>query len=207
MTASENPIRVLLADDHPVFRAGLHVTLSDEPDIVVVGEAATGDEVISRCVALLPDVLLLDLRMPGPPAEEMVASIRLNWSLIRIVILTAFDDALRVRELVRHGAVGYVVKDEPPSSIVEAIRAVMHGGMWFSLTITERLATDTSAQLTERERELLQLMAIGLRTAEIAKRLCLGEQTTRNYLSNLYGKLDVSNRTTAVAWAREQGLI
>jgi len=207
VTAPDKPIRVLLADDHPVFRAGLRATLADEPDIVVVGEATTGAETATLCRDLQPDVLLLDLRMPGSAAEETIALVQAQQAALRIVIISAFDDALRLRELMLRGAVGYILKDEPPPVIGEAVRAVMGGGTWFSPAITGRAALGPSTQLTERDRELLDFLAIGLRTAQIAARLHLGEQTTRNYLSQLYDKLDVHNRAAAVAWAREHGLI
>lgn len=207
MTAADRPIRIVLADDHPVFRAGLRATLADEPDIVIDGEATTGGEAVALCRDLRPDVLLLDLRMPGPPIEETVAAVCTGQATTRIVAITAFDDALRLRELVRRGVVGYILKDEPPAAVVEAVRAVMRGGTWFSPAVAGRLVTGMAVQLTERDRELLQLLALGLGTAQIAARLNLGEQTTRNYLSQLYGKLDVRNRGAATAWAREHDLL
>lgn len=207
MTSADRPIRMVLADDHPVFRAGLRATLADEPDIVVIGEATTGAETVASCCNLRPDVLLLDLRMPGPAAEETIALVHTQQAAIRIVVVSAFDDALRLHDLVQQGVVGYILKDEPPSVVVEAVRAVMGGGTWFSPTITGRLAMGKSTQLTERDRELLRLLATGLRTAQIAARLYLGEQTIRNYLSQLYSKLDVPNRAAAAVWAREHGVI
>jgi DNA-binding NarL/FixJ family response regulator len=207
MNPVDRLIRVLLADDHPVFRAGLRATLDDESDMVIVGEATTAAETVELCRELQPDVLLLDLRMPGPPAEETVALVHSRQATIRIVVVSAFDDALRLRDLVLRGIVGYVLKDEPPSALVEAVRAVMRDGAWFSAAMTQQPASSRSAQLTDRDREMLLLLSIGLKTAEISKRLHLGEQTTRNYLSHLYSRINVPNRAAAVAWARERGVI
>ncbi len=207
MTSAGRAIRIVLADDHPVFRAGLRATLTDEPDMRIVGEATTGDEAVALCRDLSPDVLLLDLRMPGPPAEETVTTVRTNQTTTRIVAVTAFDDALRLRDLVRRGVVGYVLKDEPPTAVAGAVRAVMRGECWFSPAITSRLATGAMELLTNRERELLRLLTLGLSTGQIAAQLYLSEQTTRNYLSQLYSKLDVHSRSAATAWARDHNLL
>lgn len=213
MITEERTIRVLVADDHALVRAGLRLTLTAERDIAIVGEATTGNEAQALCEELQPDVLLLDLRMPGLPAAEMVTHARAHWPVMRVVIVTAFDDTLHLRDLVRRGVVGYVLKDEPPAAVVDAVRTVMRGGTWFSPTIAGRLVTAASEHrgkapgMTEREHELLRLLAAGLNTAQIAAALHLAEQTVNNYLSVLYAKLEVSSRTAAVARARERRLV
>lgn len=205
--AKGDTIRVLLADDHPVFRAGLRATLEDEPGITVVGEATNGDEIARCCARLAPNVLLLDLRMPGRPAEETIMALHAEWPTTRIVVVTASDDAFRLRQLVLRGAVGYVLKDESPTVIVAAVQAAMHGAVWFSRELTNRLLLGETMQLNEREHTLLHLLASGWKTNEIASHLHIGDQTARNYLSQLYGKLGVPNRNRAVTWAREHGVL
>lgn len=207
-------IRVLLADDHGVVRAGLQAMLAGEPDIEVVGEAVTGDEVPDRCVSLQPDVLLLDLSMPGPPAAETVPSLHAQAMPIHIVILTACRDQAAARELVRLGVSGYILKDDEPEAVAAAIRQVAVGGTWFSPQVMAALShgpfratseTDT-LPFTGRERQLLGLVRRGWDNKRIASELNLSEQTVRNYLSVLYAKLGVASRAEAVVWTREHGL-
>lgn len=200
-------IRVLLADDHPVFRAGLRATLGDEDDIIVVGEVTSASEIAEHCARLSPDVVLLDLRMPGLPAEETVMDLRTKWPTLRVVVVTASDDAFRLRQLVQQGASGYVLKDESPNVIIAAVRAVIRGEVWFSQELTHRLLRGEATQLSEREHMLLRLLTVGWKTSEIAPHLNIGEQTVRNYLSQLYEKLGVTNRSAAVSWAHEHGML
>lgn len=207
-------IRVLLADDHPVVRAGLNAMLGGEPDIEVVGEAVSGDEAQELCGALHPDVLLLDLSMPGPPASETVRFLRMQQLPVRVVVLTAYQDEAAVRELVRLGVDGYVLKDDEPEAVATAIRAAAVGGTWFSHRVLESLLQSTRkmssgigiSHLTGRERQLLDLVGRGWDNARIATELNLREQTVRNYLSVLYGKLAVTSRAEAVVWIHEHGL-
>jgi DNA-binding NarL/FixJ family response regulator len=202
-------IRVLLADDHPFIRAGLRTTLESQPDIVVAGEAADGDEARRHCQALRPDVLVLDLNMPGPPATATVAFVQERCPSIRVVVLTAYDDDAYVHGLIEAGVMGYVLKDEAPDALVQAVRSVARGGTWFSQPVVTKLvraparATTTGPPLTERERQLLRLLAQGWDNARIAEELHLGEQTVRNYVSRLYGKLGVQTRAEAIVWARD----
>lgn len=208
------PIRVLLADDHPLVRAGLRAILAVNPDIVLVGEAITGDEVRHLSGDLHPDVLVLDLSMPGPPATETVAHIRAHWPTLQIVILTAHDAAIHARELVALGVAGYVLKDDPLDAVVQAIRAVAAGGTWFSRSIMAKLVPGQSIvpseealpALTARERQLLRLLIGGWDTSRLAVTLGVTEQTLRNYLSRLYDKLGVHTRAEATAWAHHHGL-
>src|SRR5688572_28411676 len=202
------PIRIVLADDHPLIRDGLRARLQAEPDIEVIGEAANGDEAQTRCLELQPDVVVLDLNMPGPPATETIAFFKDHCPQIRVLVLTAYNDDAYVRGLLAAGVAGYVLKDEAPDALVHAVRSVAHGGTWFSQPIVAQLVAPSpmepgGQQLTHRERQLLDLVAQGLDNIRIANQLHLSEQTVRNYLSRLYGKLGVQSRAEAIVWARD----
>jgi DNA-binding NarL/FixJ family response regulator len=201
-------IRVLIADDHPLVRAGLCTTLQTEPDIVIAGEASDGDEAQRQCAGLQPDVLVLDLNMDGPPAVATLASVRELCPRTRVLILTAYDGDTYVRALVQAGAMGYVLKDEAPEALVQAVRSVARGGTWFSRPVVETLVHDKHDEndaplLTERESQIMRLIAQGWDNARIAEELCLSEQTIRNYVSRLYGKIGVQTRAEAVVWGRD----
>jgi DNA-binding NarL/FixJ family response regulator len=206
-------IRVLMADDHPTMRVGLRAILEPEPDLTLVGEAADGDETRRLCEELAPDVLLLDLSMPGPPAAETVAYLREHCSQTKIVVLTAYSNDHYVRG-VAGNIEGYVLKDEAPETVVQAIHAVMQGGVWFSKPIVEKLAQlaageaspDEQPTLTQRELEVLRLLAQGYRNQRIAEELCISERTVRSHLRNIYDKIGVQSRTEAALWAARQGL-
>src|SRR5215216_249311 len=202
--AMRNPIRVLLADDHPFVRAGLRATLETEPDVLVVGEVADGDEAQRQCQALRPDVLVLDLNMPGSPATATVASVRELSPPVRVVVLTGYEDAY-VRDLIAAGIGGYVLKDEAPETLVQAIRSVVSGGTWFSQPVVAQLVrpAPTGPPLTEREGQLLRLISRGWDNARIAAEVHLQQDTVRNYVSRLYAKLGVQTRAEAIVWARD----
>ncbi|HET8626587.1 MAG TPA: response regulator transcription factor [Thermomicrobiales bacterium] len=203
------PIRVLLADDHPLVRAGIRATLAAVPDVVLVAEAADGYAVQRLTQDCGFDVLVLDLGMSGPSATSLVRAVRARCPHARVLILTAHDEDAYVRGVVAAGAAGYVLKDEAPENLVQAIRSVARGGAWFSQAIVETLVRPERVDLqgppdlTRRERELLHLVAQGRDNAEIAAELHLGEQTVRNYLSRLYTKLGVNSRAAAIIWARD----
>ncbi len=210
------PIRVLIADDHPVFRFGLRALLSAEPDTQVVGEATTGDEAIELATTLQPDVILMDLNMPGPNGIEATRRIMQRDPRVGILVVTMFDDD-SVFSAMRAGARGYILKGAEGEETLRAIRAVAHGEAIFSPTIARRLIQhftaprrDTSArpfpELTEREHEVLGLIAQGYTNTAIAERLYMSPKTVRNYVSSIFGKLQVSDRTQAVIRAREAGL-
>lgn len=210
----ENKIRVLLADDHPFIRAGIRATLALEEDVVLIGEAADGNELRQLCHTSEPDVVLLDLNMPGPPGVQTVLYLREHLPQIKVVVLTAYDEDAYVRRLVGAGAVGYILKDEAPEVVVRAIRAVMRGDTWFSPAVAEKLLQPPGEalevgglDLTGREREMLCMIAQGWENARIAEALGLAEQTVRNYISRLYAKLGVQSRPEAIVWARERGII
>lgn len=201
-------VRILLADDHPLIRTGLHTTLEQEEDLVVTGEASNGTDTLRLCQELSPDILLLDLSMPGPSPATTVRCIMDQCPQVKIIMLTAFDDEVYVRNLVGLGVAGYILKDEAPETLIRAIRAALEGDIWFSRRIIDILAKPVaesgcvaiSCHLTDRETEVLQLMAKGLANSQIADALAIAEGTVKNHLVNIYQKLGVHSRAEAVAW-------
>lgn len=209
---SVKTIRVLLADDHPTFRAGVKFILAGTNELLVVGEAQTNDETLRFCQQLEPDVLVLDLKMPGPTAVETINAIQKHCPETKILILSGYGDKQQVQEVTALGIVGYVLKGEEIETLVEAIRMVAGGGTWFSQAIMEKLIPPRGedlmglSALTERERQVLDLLAQGQDNARIAAELHLAKQTVGNYLSRIYEKLGVRSRGEAILWAREHGL-
>ena len=200
-------IRVVIADDHPLIRAGLHSALNSEIDLCVVGEAADGQETQRLCEDHQPDLLLLDLRMPGPSALETLAYLRQRSPHTRVLMLSAYDDEAHVRGLVEAGVAGYMLKEEAPASVADAIRAVVQGCTWFSQSVVQKLAQPMeSATLTQREQEVLRLLARGGTNRKIAEELCVAEITVRFHLRNIYNKIHVGTRAQAVRWAMQHGL-
>ncbi|MDQ2716632.1 MAG: response regulator transcription factor [Chloroflexota bacterium] len=211
------PLRALIADDHPLFRHGLAALLSASPDFEVVGEASTGEEVIELAAHLQPDIILMDIQMPGVNGIEATRSILHSSPHIRILIVTMFEDDAFVFTAMRAGARGYVLKDAQKADMLQAIRAVGRGEAIFSPAIATHLIDFFSAprpvappqafpDLTERERDILNLIAQGHSNTEIATRLVLSPHTVRNYVSNVFSKLQVADRSQAIIRAREAGL-
>ncbi|MDP9352101.1 MAG: response regulator transcription factor [Chloroflexota bacterium] len=209
-------IRVLIADDHPVFRFGLRALLASELDTEVVGEATTGEEVIELAAVLEPDVILMDLNMPGPNGIEATRRIIQQHPQIGILVVTMFDDD-SVFDAMRAGARGYILKGAEGDETLRAIHAVARGEAIFSPTIARRLmqhfstlgrsaSQDPFPELTEREHEVLALVAQGYTNTTIAERLYMSPKTVRNYVSSIFSKLQVSDRTQAAIRAREAGL-
>lgn len=208
MTTSDR-IRVVLADDHPLVRSGIRATLLREGHIDVVGEASSGDEVPTLVQNLRPDLLLLDLSMPGPSPLETVACVRQFSPETYILILSAYDDDAYVRSLIGAGVDGYLLKDEATEALIQAVTAVVQGGTWFSRTVMQKFAgagrgTDP-VDFTPRELELLAGIARGWDNRRLAAEFELAEQTVRNYISRIYEKLNVRSRAEAVVWARQHG--
>ena len=211
------PLRILIADDHPLFRHGINALLSAAPDLEVVGEATTGEEAMSLAASLQPDVIIMDIQMPGVNGIEATRRIVHTSPHIRILVVTMFEDDASVFTAMRAGARGYVLKDAQKDEILRAIRAVGSGEAIFSPAIASRLIDFFNAaqpaspphlfpELTGREREILDLIAQGQSNAEIAARLVLSPNTVRNYVSNIFNKLQVADRAQAIIRAREAGL-
>jgi len=212
-------VRVVIADDQPLMRAGFKAVLEATGSIVVVAEAGDGEEAIAAAEAHAPDVVLMDIRMPRVDGIE--ATRRLPRR--RVLILTTFGLDEYIVEALRAGASGFLTKDAPAADLVAAVRAVAAGDAVLSPQVTRRLldrvagrlppapgagpAADGVARLTEREREVLQLVAAGLSNAEIASALVLAEPTVKSHVSNLLGKLGLRDRVQAVIWAYEHGLV
>jgi len=211
------PLRVLIADDHPLFRHGIMALLSATPEMEVVGEASTGEEAVGLAAALQPDVILMDIQMPGVNGVEATRQILRESPQARILMVTMFEDDASVFTAMRAGARGYVLKDTEKTELLRAIRAVGSGEAIFSPAIATRLLEFFSAprpplppqafpDLTDREREILDLIAQGRNNQEIASQLVLSPHTVRNYVSSIFSKLQVADRAQAIVRAREEGL-
>lgn len=206
-------IRVILADDHPIIRSGIRVLLEQAEDIKVVGETERGDDVVAMVMRFEPDVLLLDMEMPGMSGVEVAKELDTKGVKTRILVLSAHDDDAYIAGLLETGAAGYLTKEEALHTIVDAVRGVAHGeDGWFSrraaATIAAMARKDHSEprahELTEREDEVLQLLTQGWSNLRIAKQLNVTERTVRFHLSNIYEKLGVSSRSEAIAHALRQ---
>ncbi len=209
--------RVLLADDHTLFRYGLRAMLSSVPEFEVVGEAATGEEAVARAAELRPDVVLLDIKMPGVNGIEATRRILESNPRVGVVVLTMFEEDDSVFAAMRAGARGYVLKGADEDEVLRVIRAVASGEARFGPEIARRLMSFFSAskpaapseafpELTARECEVLELIAQGRSNREIARHLFLSPKTVRNHISNIFTKLQVADRTQAIIRAREAGM-
>ncbi|HJQ28989.1 MAG TPA: response regulator transcription factor [Rubrobacter sp.] len=212
----QHPVRVLVADDHAVFRHGLKALLDSEPGIELVGEAASGRQVVESAATLAPDVVLMDLQMPGINGIEATRRILQTNPRVGIVVLTMFEDDDSVFSAMRAGARGYVLKGGEPSEILEVLRAVAKGEAHFGPEIARRITgffsvlrsdpAESFPELTAREREILDLIARGHGNKEIARRLFLSPKTVRNHISHIFSKLQIADRAQAIVRAREAGM-
>ncbi|GIV75885.1 MAG: DNA-binding response regulator [Litorilinea sp.] len=208
-------IRVLIADDHTVVRGGLCALLEDVPDIEVVAEAADGVEAVLKVRAMKPDVILMDLMMPRKTGIEAIEEIKRENPQARILVLTSFSDDDKVFSAIKAGALGYLLKETSPDDLVHAIRDVYHGESSLHPAIARKLIRElnkpttlppSDEPLTEREAEVLVLVARGLSNQDIADRLVISERTVRTHVSNILSKLHLANRTQAALYALKEGL-
>jgi len=211
---SEN-IRVLIADDHPLIREGLRGLLAAEPDLELVGEATDGSEAVEKTDQLRPDVILLDLVMPVKSGIEAIIEIKEKDPVARILVLTSFADDEQLFPALRAGALGYLLKDSSPQDLLRAIRSVYRGESSLHPAIARRLVlqfsqpvVDSSPEnpLTQREVEVLKLVAEGLSNQNIADELVVSERTVGKHVGNILEKLHLANRTQAALYALREGL-
>jgi len=214
-TASEaQPIRVLIVDDHGVVREGLRAYLELEPDIQVVGEARDGTEAVRRALELSPDVVLMDLVMPNMDGVDATTRIKEQQPAVHVIVLTSFLEDDRVVPAIKAGATSYLLKDVAASDLARAIRGARAGQAQLHPEVARRLMQqvtaprkpDAGAQLTEREREVLRLLAEGRSNKEIARALVVSERTVKGHVSNILGKLGLQDRTQAALYAVRHGL-
>ncbi len=214
---SSDIIRVLIADDHPLFRDGIRTLLLAVADMALVGEAENGDEAIALTEQLQPDVLLMDIHMPGINGIKATRQIIQNSPHIAVLMVTMYDDDASVFSAMRAGARGYLLKGAKQDEIQRAIRAAANGEAIFSPAIASRMvtffanvkqpkSTDLFPELSHREREILDLIAQGYRNPDIAEKLFLSPKTVRNQVSNILSKLQVADRAQAIITARDAGL-
>jgi NarL family two-component system response regulator LiaR len=205
-------ISVLVADDHPVVRQGLRTFLETQADLEVVGEAADGTEAVELAQRLLPDVVLMDLVMPGQDGVAATRRIRQLSPSTKVIVLTSFDDDERVFPSVKAGAAAYLLKDARPQELAEAVRRVHAGEALLAPSVAAKLMQEVagqrppSAELTERELEVLRLIARGLSNKLIARELKVSEKTVKTHVSNILAKLQLADRTQAALYAVREGL-
>jgi DNA-binding NarL/FixJ family response regulator len=216
-----NPIQILLVDDQRLMREGLRTLLELEPDLVIVGEAENGAAGLTLAEQLHPDVILMDIRMPGMDGVEATRRLREHWPQIKVIILTTFDDDEYVFEGLRAGALGYLLKAVSGQELATAIRTVHSGGALIDPSVTRKVMAEfarlapparpvdagLAEPLSDREIEVLQLVAQGLSNREIAGQLFLAEGTVKNYVTALLQKIGVRDRTRAALRGRELGLL
>lgn len=209
-------IRILIADDHAIVRKGLRILISSEPGMEVVGEAADGLEAVQMAQALQPDVILMDMVMPRQGGIEAIQAIKRQSAGARILVLTSFAEDDQIFPAIKAGALGYLLKDASPDELLQAIHGVHRGEPSLHPTIALRLMQElkrppdlprTADPLTEREVEVLKLIAQGLSNQEIAAALVLSERTVANHVANILDKLHLANRTQAALWALREGLV
>ncbi len=205
-------IRILIADDHLVVREGLRTILSVEEDFAVVGEAVDGKDALAQCAQVRPDLVLMDLRMPEMDGIEAIRQIKSRFPQVVIVILTTYDDDELIVRGLRAGAKGYLLKDATRRVLFETIRAAMRGEALLPPAIAAKVVARLSEsgpveELSDREREVLGLLARGATNKEIALALNIAERTVKAHLTHIFGKLGVSSRAEAVAYAMRAGLI
>ena len=220
METERKPIRVMVVDDHAVVRNGLRFSLLAFDDIELVGEAGSGEEALRLCGEIQPDVVLMDMKMPGLDGVAATRAIRKRHPQVRVIALTSFQEAVLVQDALQAGAIGYLLKDATLDEVAEAIRSVHAGRATLAPAVAQTLV-EAAAQLsnpghpsarsgqalTPRQREVLALMVEGFSNAQIAKQLCISPSTARFHVSQILGKLGAANRAQAAALAVRYGLV
>lgn len=208
MTDTAPPIRVLVVDDHPVLRAGVAAMLGNQDEITVVGEASDGAEALTQFRALRPDVVMMDLQMPGGNGVDATAAIRAEAPSAKILVLTTFSGDVQAVRALRAGATGYLLKSSLRTQMVDAIRKVHAGKRHIDAEVTEQIALHvTDEPLSEREISVLEMVAAGHANKQAAKELGLAEETVKTHLKSIFAKLAVSDRTHAVRVAIQRGIL
>ena len=218
MEPSQLPLRILIVDDHQMFREGIRRRLEQEPDITVVGEAASAEDAMAEVSRTDPTIVLLDIRLPGTSGIELARQLRQQWPDLKILVLTGYDFDQYVRAVARVGVSGYLLKTAPQDAVVHAIREVAAGGAVLPPSIASKVlkhySVDSSVvregmmgELTLRETEVLELLHQGIRNADIAKRLTISPRTVEAHVSSIISKLGAQSRTGAIRVAVEKGLI
>ena len=211
MNDTEAPITLLIADDHPVVRDGLSGMFASDPGFEVLGEATDGAEAVRLAQVLRPDVILMDLRMPGMDGVAAITELARRGIATRVLVLTTYDTDTYVLPAIEAGATGYLLKDAPRAELLRAVRAAAAGQAVLSPSVASRLMnrvrTPGAEPLSQRELEVLELVAAGTTNREAAKKLFISEATVKTHLLNIYGKLGVSDRAAAVAEAFNRGLL
>lgn len=214
MPNEKAPIRVVLADDHPVVRNGIRKVLSRDPEIEVVGEASSGEEALALVEQCIPDVLLLDMEMPVMNGVEVTAQVRRRFPFVHVLALSGYEDRSYVLEILQMGASGYLTKDEAMETIVEAVKGVARGELgWLSRRVSALITTwmrkDEPEQhsLTQRELEVLRLVVAGKTNQRIAVELHISEKTIEKYLESILRKLGVNSRVEAAVYAVRNNLL
>jgi DNA-binding NarL/FixJ family response regulator len=210
-------IRILIADDHGVMRAGLRALLEDEPEIEVVGEASSGEDIIDLTEKLLPDIILMDIGMPGIDGIEATRRIKSAFSHIHILVLSVYEDESLLREAIRVGAAGYIIKRAAEDELISAIRVVSRGDMYIHPAITRLLFSEHTPEiqpkevsletLSPRELEVLGYLARGYTNREIAEALFISKRTVDTHRANIMGKLGLKNRIELIEYAKKYGLM
>jgi DNA-binding NarL/FixJ family response regulator len=205
------PIRLLIADDHPVVRDGLRAMLATQPDMELVGEAATGTQAVAQARALRPDVVLMDLQMPDLDGPGAIATLREQAPEVRVLVLTTYGTDADITRAVDAGATGYLLKDAPREQLFGAIRAAARGESVLSPSVATRvlgrMRAPAEEALSPRELEILQAVARGLSNKDIGRQLYVSEATVKTHLLRVFSKLGVDDRTAAVTVALERGII
>ncbi len=207
-TRKQNPIRVLIVDDHPIMRVGIAAIIQATPDMTVAAQAGSGEDAIELYERLLPDIVLVDLRLPGISGVEVIRAVRARHPDARFVVLTTYEGDEDIHQALEAGARSYIVKGMPHNALVNALRRVHTGGRFLPTPVTRALSSRVpDSDLSAREREVLQLIMTGKSNREIASELGITEATVKCHVSVILMRLNVNDRTQAVVTALQRGLI